>query len=122
MPAIYEMAVRSMLNQTWRGFDFGVFVDLLEIKTDEKDEFDFKAVAPLLDSSPEKVVLAAAYAGIGDNARMHYYDYSGDYEENEELDLIYEALKKLGYEMSDEEKAMQDGTHELLKIEVEDES
>ena len=37
-----------------------------------------------------------------------------DYEANEQLDFLYHRLTDLGYEMSDEEKAMRDGTHELL--------
>ena len=36
------------------------------------------------------------------------------HEENEKLDRIYALLVKLGYEMSDDEKALQDGTHELF--------
>lgn len=33
---------------------------------------------------------------------------------NRELDALYAVLVSLGYEMSDEEKEMQNGTHELL--------
>ena len=32
-----------------------------------------------------------------------------------ELETLYEVLKHIGYEMSDEEKAMMDGTHEVYK-------
>ena len=31
------------------------------------------------------------------------------------LDFLYKILTELGYEMSDEEKALQDGTHELFQ-------
>ncbi|MCD7805407.1 MAG: ParB/RepB/Spo0J family partition protein [Oscillospiraceae bacterium] len=34
--------------------------------------------------------------------------------DNEEMDAWYTLLTSIGYEMSDEEKAMQDGTHELF--------
>ena len=37
------------------------------------------------------------------------------YQENESLDFLYKILTELGYEMSDEEKALQDGTHELFQ-------
>ena len=37
------------------------------------------------------------------------------YEKNEKLDFLYKTLTELGYEMSDEEKALQDGTHELFR-------
>jgi len=36
------------------------------------------------------------------------------HEENEKLDRIYALLIKLGYEMSDDEKALQNGTHPLF--------
>ena len=36
------------------------------------------------------------------------------HEPNDGLDRLYNFLISLGYEMSDEEKAMQDGTHQLL--------
>ena len=42
-------------------------------------------------------------------------NYLLKYSENEQLDAIYTLLEKLGYEMSDEEKALQDGTHELFR-------
>ena len=43
------------------------------------------------------------------------YGYHLDYEANEALDFLYHRLTDLGYEMSDEEKALQDGTHELFR-------
>ena len=40
-------------------------------------------------------------------------DYYGRYEENENLNLIYEFLESIGYEMSDEERELLDGSSEL---------
>jgi ParB family chromosome partitioning protein len=37
------------------------------------------------------------------------------YEKCEHLDLLYEGLCSIGYEMSEEEKQIQDGSHPLLK-------
>jgi len=42
-----------------------------------------------------------------------FTDWQGRHKGNESLDRLYEFLCKLGYEMSDEEAALQDGTHEL---------
>ena len=39
------------------------------------------------------------------------------HEENETLDALYSLLEKLGYEMSSEEKALQDGTYESFNKE-----
>lgn len=36
-------------------------------------------------------------------------------------DYIYDMLTKLGYEMSDEEKQLQDGTHPLFRTDDESE-
>lgn len=46
--------------------------------------------------------------------RSYWNSYTMKHEENEKLDRIYALLVKLGYEMSDDEKALQDGTHELF--------
>ncbi len=40
--------------------------------------------------------------------------------ENERLDRVYDFLQSIGYEMSDEEKAMRDGTHEVFREERDD--
>ena len=60
------------------------------------------------------------YARLGDRKsegyfRSHWNSYTMQHEENEKLDRIYALLVKLGYEMSDDEKALQDGTHELFE-------
>lgn len=59
------------------------------------------------------------YARLGDCKsegyfRSYWNSYAMKHEENEKLDRIYALLVKLGYEMSDDEKALQDGTHELF--------
>ena len=64
------------------------------------------------DVLPEKVLLWSAYCAVCDEANGNYHDYYGDYDENEHLDAIYNALKVLGYELSDEEREWKDGTHE----------
>ncbi len=44
----------------------------------------------------------------------YYNDYYLTYNECPALDMIYEILCSFGYEMSDEEKQLQDGSHELF--------
>ena len=46
-------------------------------------------------------------------------DYTGNHRENEPLQRLYDGLITIGYEMSDEERAMMDGTHELYTTEDE---
>lgn len=62
---------------------------------------------------------ALIYALFSDSPKEHY---SGDYQKiypehrfSAKLNSLYSWLCSLGYEMSDEEKAMQDGTHEVFK-------
>lgn len=72
-----------------------------------------------------RAMSAMIYARLGDGKsegyfRSYWNSYTMKHEENEKLDRIYALLVKLGYEMSDDEKALQDGTHELFR-EVTDE-
>ena len=61
------------------------------------------------------------YANFGDGKDNSYITgYKGEwpkYEKSARLDAIYAWLCSLGYEMSDDEKALQNGTHELFKEE-----
>ena len=58
------------------------------------------------------------YANFGDNKGVSYAKgYKGswpEYKKNVRLNALYDWLISLGYEMSDEEKAMRDGTHEVF--------
>ncbi|MDO9577784.1 MAG: hypothetical protein Q7J16_07860, partial [Candidatus Cloacimonadales bacterium] len=55
-----------------------------------------------------------------DDGHRSYADYDNRYQGNKELDIIYNLLEILGYEMSDEEKAFRNGTHELYAREEEE--
>lgn len=61
-----------------------------------------------------KALLAVAYVMSDDCSYGYITAWSGEWEENEDLDLLYENLERLGYQMSDDEKKLQDGTHELF--------
>lgn len=89
----------------------------------ENDEIDIPAFDERSKESPEYALLATAYASF-DDERVNYFWWRWDsakhsmacaYQENESLDFLYKILTELGYEMSDEEKALQDGTHELFQ-------
>ena len=58
------------------------------------------------------------YIAFGDISQYYHTTYSRQWPEhkrNTKLDLLYAWLTSVGYVMSDEEKAMQDGTHELFR-------
>ncbi len=63
---------------------------------------------------PEYALLCYAYALWGDNAANDYYDYQDKHRVNGELNMLYNFLEKLGYEMSDEEISLRDGTSDLF--------
>lgn len=76
------------------------------------------------DTEPEKILLAVAFDAT-DGSREGYWstEWNGPtgaskfvYRKNDDLDSTYELLTALGYEMADDEKALQDGTHQLFAV------
>ncbi len=125
LPLIIQFAGLAMCEIT-DNVDFEILVNLLDIACDlENEGLDMEAYNIALTERPEYTLLATAYASV-DYERLSYYQknwrmengqygYHLDYEANEALDFLYHRLTDLGYEMSDEEKALQDGTHELFR-------
>lgn len=69
----------------------------------------------LTDGNLWRTMAAAAYimtAGYGNHS---CYDRFGGWAENTRLEEAYVLLRELGFELSDEEKALLDGSHELYK-------
>ena len=97
----------------------------VESPADENDdsaedaEFMLQTVTGAISKAPEKALLRMIYARLGDSKTEGYFcsywnSYTMRHMENEKLDRIYELLVKLGYEMSDDEKALRSGTHPLF--------
>lgn len=96
--------------------------NLLGVKIDE-DDFegngitDYSGIRSALESFPEKTLFCMAYS-LSDDEHNGYFrrawangEYGYQYNANPGLDILYEVLVALGYEMSDEEKQMQSGKH-----------
>ena len=81
----------------------------------------FSEVEETVKRSPELSLLYIAYSYWGDTKNNRYNDWNGCYSSNETLDRLYEFLKALGYEESDEETALRNGTSELFTPRAEDE-
>ena len=65
---------------------------------------------------PQKMMLALALVFLNEDPNKSYVrhsDLDSPYFINEELNQIYYLLTRLGYEMSDEEKQLRDGVHEI---------
>lgn len=57
------------------------------------------------------------WLSFGDSRHNLYVDWQGTHKTNKPLDVLYNLLTVLGYEMCDEEKQLQDGTHPLFQKE-----
>jgi len=116
--AIMELAVWALWQMMFDSCDDEDFLKMLNIETtnaEEEDEDDgqviFAAIAEAFERSPEWVLLAAAWCSI--LSGKNYHNWYGEHQKNAELDKLYDILEKLGYELSAEERALRDGTHEL---------
>lgn len=102
-------------------YDSGVFEELSEIDTKDQQECE-TALSKIVNDAPEKMLLNYVYTLFGDNNDNGYMGWNyihgcglyDSYDNNPGLDLLYKFLEDLGYEMSDDEKSLQDGTHELF--------
>lgn len=116
-------AIRANMKRIVSALVFSAFDSSVELSDDpggrgffgiEGDAATPEAVT-LAISAPERPLLKLAYSALECDIGERYHDFwEGRYEENEYLDLLYDLLQALGYQMSDEEKALQDGTHELF--------
>lgn len=73
-----------------------------------------------LDSDKKSKAIIMLYTITADNKTVTYYrdgycDCVPVHKENKRLDKIYECLCELGYEMSETERQLQNGEHELFK-------
>lgn len=71
-------------------------------------------------TAPPNVIPSLIYAAYGDRDGVNYFtDYKSEYprhKKNAVLDALYDWLISLGYELSDDETAMRDGTHEVFSM------
>ena len=125
---IMKFAVNALLgHEGYYGHnpDAEILSFLLGVDIDEDTEFfeDKARIMTVADLNPLYALLAVSYATL-DGERLGYWEsqwsseqrlYCYEHKGNEKLDDLYSWLCRLGYEMSDEEKTMQDGTHEVFK-------
>lgn len=117
--------VRFAVDAFDSNYDGELTIKLLGVappETDGVDLLDYLESTSVFSDQPEKALLSLAYSAADDGSNGYWGwvwkpDYqSGGYgwEENGRLDAIYTLLVALGYEMSDEEKALQNGTHAIF--------
>lgn len=115
---IMKFAIQAfMVADGWTCHDEDI-IEFLEIDPPsspdaDDDSLTFDSLASEFNISPERTLLCVAYACVAAERQNGYHLYNCEYNPNGRLDAIYDCLIKLGYQMSDEERALRDGTHEL---------
>lgn len=120
MAAIIASSIWERVN-SYSSFEDDVFFELMDIERfDAKgDDYDVdeerSMIVKAILSAPERAFFYAVYCDFEDSERNSYYQrWNGNYYVNHSLTYLYDMLEKLGYRMSDEERAMRDGTHKLF--------
>ncbi len=80
---------------------------------------DEKCVTKFMEEQPSRAAAVIVWCALGDCKARRYYDeqyytHMPTYQKNSALDRTYAFLCDIGYEMSDEEIALQNGTHPLF--------
>lgn len=122
---ILIFAGKLLADGEWgRVVDEKELAELLGIAPEGKDDsLPMDAYSEKIAEHPEHTFLATVYT-MKENVRDGYYQSKWDSEKREwvvgryanpNLDELYAFMQELGYEMSDEELALQNGTHELFQ-------
>ena len=111
-PAIAQYAAVAMLYG-WRT-DPVALSEALKFELDENDEWTISELQDKVGKEPYRGSLIATYYALDGNG-LAYHNWEGNYRQNEQLDVVYDFLAELGYQISDEEFDMKEGTHELFQ-------
>jgi ParB family chromosome partitioning protein len=108
-----EVVMRYMISDVLSGvaFSWSVLRDIINTENESSESLanDFR---DSYANRPELGLLVAVYCML-DAPDIFPFDWGCAYAENEFLKAVYAFLRELGYEPSDEERALIDGTHEL---------
>ena len=114
--SIMGIITEAMCDDDTNGYDFSDYCTLMGIEDEHDDDADvFEwSLDQLSDLTGEKKFLAIAYMNVvWPSHTPDFIDGVGRYREDKDVIRAYELLKLCGYELSDEERAVLDGTHEL---------
>lgn len=111
--SIIVFTLRALLED-YINLDYEDLTKTLGIEINDDDEISFDAIVEHVSSQPERCLLTTVYLSFDSN-RDKYYDWNNQYQNNEDLNRIYDFLEKLGYETSEEERSLREGTHKLFQ-------
>ena len=112
--AIFEFAGRAIFEQF---LDEGMTFEMLGFNEDDLQDEEYYSISRLAfkaNTSFEKVLTVMSYCSLDDNRQTFHNSHSGTHAVSNALNYTYYHLLKLGYKVSDEEKELMDGTHELF--------
>ena len=103
-------------------FDEDTLRDVLGIEIPDEDEegneyasLIYGEICEAVKKSPEKYLWKIAYLCADDSENNSFYRrYDAEYCQNKTLTAFYDLLIKMGYQISDEEKQLRDGTHPIF--------
>jgi len=118
----FACAVLTGFNGYIRGADLDIVAEMLGLENDDNATNRELAVVQVsnCDKNHMYKLLVSAYSIYEGGSTSYYaHDWSGSFwryvhKQNESMDALYAFLTSIGYEMSDEEIAMQSGAHELF--------
>jgi len=120
----YTYALRMMLDMELELVDtnWDRVSELLDIDVPDDDDEDHIIqesgdFISLCVTDPDKVMLAVTSSLVETGYYTSVHTWDGSHQRNEHLEKWYKWLGLMGYSISDEEKAMLDGTHECFKEE-----
>lgn len=117
----------SFLGSVRANVNSGVLCDLLDVDKSlgwsETRDAQKKEFAKLLDADPNKALLYAICAMV--DANDDYVNTWGSwrfpaFSESHELDLLYDFLELIGYQISDEERLLMSGEHPAFRPGIEE--
>jgi ParB family chromosome partitioning protein len=121
---IEAFAAKALLNYAYGGGDVELLGKLTGIAFDlKKHPRESEMWNKMLFNHPIRALLCATYARLEKVGCSYCTTQWHDnmkcsvprHEKCESLDLLYEGLCSIGYEMSEDEKQLQDGSHPLFK-------
>ena len=111
LPTIMQYAMKALI-EACNGTDIYLIAESLGIEYDTK-EIEYEDLAEKINEQNERCLAISVYATIDSN-HLSYYDWQANYEQDQELDAVYEFLEKIGYQISEEENMLKTGTHKLF--------
>lgn len=123
-PIIAPYLAEKMLKETHKSYcqlqiDQNATAKLLGVFADPKAGISEEELNHVANLAPERTLLVMAYMQIEKNNPKYVTQawsnglYQPIFTENADLNWIYDLLTELGYQMSDMEKQLQDGSHPL---------